>query len=218
MAPTNSEESAACQDDEAMPSLSAWYRPASDEQDRRADQQLYAAGLGLVAALALVVATLLWLGGWFDISRSSKVREFAPAIEKPAQLGEGATRRSLAASPELARRDDIISPGFRSAPRVLHRPAAAATTPKPPPELLVQEAVRRIERGDVSGARDLLASAGNDPRGLVPFALAETYDPNMLAAWGTRGIAPDIEKAKGLYGEALSLGYVGARQRLDFLK
>jgi hypothetical protein len=92
------------------------------------------------------------------------------------------------------------------------------TTPKPSPELLVQEAVRRIERGDVSGARDLLARVGNDPRGLVPFTLAETYDPNMLAAWGTRDIAPDIEKAKGLYAEALSLGYAGAGQRLDLLK
>jgi hypothetical protein len=90
--------------------------------------------------------------------------------------------------------------------------------PKPSPEALVQEATRRIARGDVSGARDLLAGADNDPRGFVPFILAETYDPNMLAAWDTHDVTPDIEKAKGLYGEALSLGYGAARRRLDLVK
>jgi hypothetical protein len=75
-----------------------------------------------------------------------------------------------------------------------------------------------IERGDVAGARDLLANVDADPSGLVLFTLAETYDPNMLAAWGMRGVTPDIEKAKGLYGEAILLGYAAARQRPDSLK
>jgi TPR repeat protein len=48
--------------------------------------------------------------------------------------------------------------------------------------------------------------------------LAETYDPNMLAAWGIRGVAPDVPKAKALYGEALDLGNARARQRLDALQ
>src|SRR5215831_6656774 len=191
------------------PSLSAW---APD--DRQAGQQLYAAGLGLLAGLVLVVATLLWLGGWLDAQRRSKVRAPALATERSAQRGDGATRQS-AARPDLARRDDRISPG--DARGVFERPAATVTPP-PSPELLVQQALRRIERGDVSGARELLASAGNDPRGLVSFTLAETYDPNMLAAWGLRGIAADIEKAKGSYGEALARGHAAARRRLDSLK
>jgi len=82
----------------------------------------------------------------------------------------------------------------------------------------VQEARQRIERGDVAGARDLLANADTDASGLVFFTLAETYDPNMLAAWGMRGISPDIERAKGLYAAALSLGYAAARQRLVSLQ
>jgi hypothetical protein len=92
------------------------------------------------------------------------------------------------------------------------------TALEPSPEPLVQEAMRRIESGDLLGARDLLASAGNDPRGLVPFTLAETYDPNMLAAWGARDIIPDVEKAKALYSQALSLGYAPAKRRMDFLE
>jgi hypothetical protein len=82
----------------------------------------------------------------------------------------------------------------------------------------VQEARQRIESGDVTGARDLLANAEADPSGLVLFTLAETYDPNMLAAWGMRGIGSDIEKARALYAAALSLGYVAARPRLDALQ
>ena len=100
---------------------------------------------------------------------------------------------------------------------VLNRPATA-TTLRSSPEPLVQEARQRIERGDVAGARDLLANADTDASGLVFFTLAETYDPNMLAAWGMRGISPDIERAKGLYAAALSLGYAAARQRLVSLQ
>ena len=100
---------------------------------------------------------------------------------------------------------------------MLERPATA-TTLRSSPEPLVQEALQRIQRGDVAGARDLLANADPDPSGLVLFTLAQTYDPNVLAAWGMRGISPDIDKAKGLYAAALSLGYAVARQRLDALQ
>ena len=95
---------------------------------------------------------------------------------------------------------------------------ATATTLRSSPEPLVQEALQRIQRGDVAGARDLLANADTDPSGLVLFTLAETYDPNVLAAWGMRGITPDIEKAKGLYAAALAQGYAAARQRLESLQ
>ena len=50
------------------------------------------------------------------------------------------------------------------------------------------------------------------------FALAETYDPNMLAAWGTRGVAADVAKARALYRKALSLGAERAQVRLDALR
>jgi hypothetical protein len=190
------------QGDEAVPSLSTWHSSASSDPDRLIGRQLYAAGLGLLCGLALVATALLWLGGWFDASRGSKVPQPAPAIEKPARLAEDAAPRSPAAEPKLTLRDE--------------RPAVAPTAPSSL-ELLAQEAVRRIESGDVLGARALLASADNDLRGWVPFTLAQTFDPNMLAAWGTRDVVPDIEKAKHLYGRALSLGYAPARQRLDLL-
>jgi hypothetical protein len=214
--------------DEPRPSQSASAGSISDGRSGFVRRRVYAAGLGLIIGLALVAGGLLWLAGWIDPSLRSQVRETGPMDEKAANLGEVA-KWSAVAKPELAARKDLMSPGpsetsetsetseASEASGVLDRPATA-TTPRSSLEPLVQEARRRIERGDVAGARDLLANADTDASGLVLFALAETYDPNVLAAWGMRGISPNIEKAKGFYAAALSLGYAAARQRLDSLQ
>jgi hypothetical protein len=83
-------------------------------------------------------------------------------------------------------------------------------------ELLVQVA-QRIETGDVTAARELLVGADDGEQGAILFALAETYDPNMLAAWGTRGMAADAVKARELYRKAFGLGVARAQNRLDAL-
>ena len=77
---------------------------------------------------------------------------------------------------------------------------------------------RRIETGDVVGAREFLAASENLAPGPLTFALAETYDPNMLAAWGTRGVAADVTKAKSLYFRARDLGVARAQTRIDQLR
>jgi hypothetical protein len=193
-------------------------RPASSYGDRGLRQQTLAAALGLIAGLAAVAATLLWLGGWLGAIRKPKVGEPAPAIDASGQATVDAVPPSPTAKPGSVSRDDTNSPARHGAPGDPTTPAVGGTEPKPSVDNLVQEAVRRIESGDVAGARKLLAGVGNDPRGLAQFTLAETYDPNMLAAWGARDIAPDLAKAKALYGEALSLGYARAGERLNALK
>ena len=62
----------------------------------------------------------------------------------------------------------------------------------------------------------MLAEDGE--QGAVSFALAETYDPNMLAAWGTRGVTADPAKARALYQKAFDLGMARAQYRLDALR
>ena len=84
-------------------------------------------------------------------------------------------------------------------------------------ELLAQ-AAQRIDGGDITGAREMLAGADEGGQGAVSFALAETYDPNMLAAWGTRGVAADATKARALYHKAFDLGVAQAQKRLDALR
>jgi hypothetical protein len=67
------------------------------------------------------------------------------------------------------------------------------------------------------GAREILqAHLGDDNNGRVTFALAETYDPNMLAAWGSTANA-DPKRAKVLYHKAFELG-VPAKLRLEALE
>ena len=83
-------------------------------------------------------------------------------------------------------------------------------------ELLAQ-AAQRIEVGDVTAARELLIGANDGEQGAILFSLAETYDPNMLAAWGTRGMVADAVKARALYRKALDLGIARAQNRLDAL-
>jgi TPR repeat protein len=50
------------------------------------------------------------------------------------------------------------------------------------------------------------------------FALAETYDSNMLSAWGTIGVQGDFAKAKELYAKALTGGIEEADARLKALR
>jgi hypothetical protein len=83
---------------------------------------------------------------------------------------------------------------------------------------LLPQAAQLIESGDVAGAREILDGADDGGQGAVSFALAETYDPNMLAAWGTRGVAADAAKARELYQKAFDLGVARAQTRLDALR
>jgi hypothetical protein len=83
---------------------------------------------------------------------------------------------------------------------------------------LLTQARRRVDGGDIPGAREMLGAADDGGKGPLSFALAETYDPNMLAAWGARGVAADVARARALYRKALSLGVAQAQNRLDALK
>jgi TPR repeat protein len=85
-------------------------------------------------------------------------------------------------------------------------------------EELIARAKRLIEKGDVTGARKMLAATEEVvARGPITFALAETYDPNRLAAWGARGVVADVEKARALYAKAMRLGEARAQWRLGTL-
>jgi hypothetical protein len=84
-------------------------------------------------------------------------------------------------------------------------------------EQILAQAARRISSGDVIGAREMLAAAQGGAQGPVTFALAETYDPNMLALWGSRGVNSDVARAKALYRNALELGVTKANMRLAAL-
>jgi hypothetical protein len=78
-------------------------------------------------------------------------------------------------------------------------------------------AERLIAQGDIAGAREILARVAAEGTPLALLSLAETYDPNVLAAWGVRSAEADTERARHLYTSALVAGVEQARRRLETL-
>jgi TPR repeat protein len=72
----------------------------------------------------------------------------------------------------------------------------------------------KIQQGDIAAARRLLERAADGDDADALLALAETYDPRMLAQWGVIGVKPNVELAKTLYNKAGIRGAKRARERL----
>jgi hypothetical protein len=82
---------------------------------------------------------------------------------------------------------------------------------------LMERANLLVAQGDVGAARNVLERAAESGNAAALFALAETHDPVVLAAWGTLGTQGDVAKAKELYARALKGGIVEAKRRLEVL-
>jgi hypothetical protein len=80
------------------------------------------------------------------------------------------------------------------------------TTKAPPPgsseQRLLQRAAALIESRDIAGARLVLEKAYAEGSSLAAYRLAQTYDPDMLRAWGIIGIRGDPARARELYAIA----------------
>jgi len=74
-----------------------------------------------------------------------------------------------------------------------------------------------LDQGNVSAARDVLKRAAEAGNAQAIFALAETYDPNVLRTSRTRGIGGDATKARDLYAKAYSGGIKTAKDRSQAL-
>lgn len=219
-------------DDEPMPIPSTWRQPTVNNDDRWYRQQTSAAVLGLVAGLMVVVPAVLWLSGWLGgpQTRASVARQQPAAEQKTADI-KTADVKPVRVQVRPVERNEVaaqyVTASVEPRPVTIEPPPAVEQAPAPAPRAepprskaddLLAQAERRIESGDIPGAREVLASNEGTAMGPVIFALAETYDPNMLAAWGTRGVAADVTKAKSLYFKARDLGVVRAQVRLDQLK
>jgi hypothetical protein len=213
-------------DDEPMPIPSTWREPARSDDQRWYRQQMGAAFLGLVAGLMIVVPSVLWLSGRigpikFGTSAERQLAvsssEMAPEIKTLKVQVRSVEKQESAvqyiASSEEAHPQQPIEQTSVTTSDVAERLVEARRV-----EEILAQATRRVSVGDVTGAREMLAAAEDGAQGPVTFALAETYDPNMLAAWGTRGVSSDAVRAKALYRKALELGVARAHMRLDALE
>ena len=83
--------------------------------------------------------------------------------------------------------------------------AARPTAPEVPgnPEVvrLMARANLLLDQGNIGAARIVLERAAETGSASALFALAETYDPLSLSAWGTFGTRGDVAKAQELYAK-----------------
>jgi hypothetical protein len=152
-----------------------------------------------------------------DNRQSERVAELpavtAPAQEPPAPIVvAGASPPALApvaAAPTTVRVDMTARGEAKPNASPSPDPAAVANA-----ERLVRRARDQIREGDISGARLVLERALASGSAQAAFALAQTYDPQMLAQWGAIGIRGDEARARQLYEMASERGLPEAKERM----
>ncbi|MGX7707863.1 hypothetical protein [Methylobacterium sp. Gmos1] len=91
-------------------------------------------------------------------------------------------------------------PAARMEPPAAPMPVGAAETPDE--ERLLARVAILLGRGDISGARLFLTFGVRSGSAKATALLAETYDPDTLAALKVRGLRGDPERASALYRQA----------------
>jgi curved DNA-binding protein CbpA len=95
------------------------------------------------------------------------------------------------------------------------RPTASEAPGNPEPADLMARASVLLSQGNIGVARIVLERAAEMGSARALFALAETYDPVLLSAWGTFGTQGDVGKAQELYAKAFAGGIREAKDRLN---
>jgi hypothetical protein len=214
-------------DDEPMPIPSTWREPVGGDHDRSFRQQMGAAFMGLFAGLLIVVPSVLWLSGWISGAKP-KAETAPPAVFAPGEFANSGGIRTARVPvrtiepPAYAAAAGVVQPRAAASEEAV--PAHTASVAQTRPDDPLQEADARLQKGDVAGARQILAPLEGAPlgesieQGRALLMLAKTYDPNMLAAWEARGVSADVARARALYLKALSKGAGEAMTRLDLLE
>jgi len=139
---------------------------------------------------------------------------FGDELSRPSTDRANSSRETQGHA-EIETAQSITTPEPRSseAPAAAVPPARRGLTPA---EVTAYTALARakIQQGDIAAARRLLERASDSDDADALFALAETYDPRMLAQWGVIGVKPNVELAKTLYNKAGVRGAKRAKERL----
>jgi hypothetical protein len=83
---------------------------------------------------------------------------------------------------------------------------------------LLARASALLGQGDIGAARIVLERAVEMGSVQASFLLAETYDPLILAKWGTLGTRGDAVRAQDLYAKADAAGIKEAKARIEALR
>ena len=164
-------------------------------------ERLHALTIPLAMSVFAIGATATLFRPAFTV-RPPVVALAPPAkVEKPA----AGTPQQVAALPQ----PDGLTTG-RSADVRLPLPAEEVVR-------MVTRGKALMDAGDFAAARLLLNRAADAGDAGATFALAATYDPNVLAAKGARVLTGVPGQEKALFARALTAGVADARQRIDAL-
>ena len=189
----------------------AWYAGPLPAPTKAWSAEVKAGVFGLGAGLCLVVPFVLFLGGWFGGTTSSALAPSAATTQKITPVAASLV------SPEA--RPLVQVQAVRTQPISDQVAPAALTSVKivADPDVILAEVRRSMTAGDIETARLLLAHPVSTGQGEAILLLGETFDPNVLAALGTRGVAADVGRARALYEEAGKRGAATAAMRLKGL-
>ena len=130
--------------------------------------------------------------------------------QRQAEASAAAYQESLAQERARNRDKPVMPAGDKPAPM-----AARPTEPEAPgnagPARLMERARQLLGQGNIGAARTVLERAAKTGNASALFALAETYDPVVLSAWGIVGAPGDVAKAQELYAKALAGGVLEAK-------
>ncbi len=153
----------------------------------------------LVVSLSVVAALMFWPTGAADkLAAAGKAAPSGKSSDKSASLFS-----SLAGG---ERASDVWGAGATQRP-----PLSVEDV------ILLDRAEAMLLRGEVEAARRLLSESANGGNRNARFALAETFDPNILASRGMRIPVADASTARTLYAQALAAGDARAQLRLEGL-
>jgi hypothetical protein len=174
--------------------------------------QLAMALLGFIGGLVLVVPLVLWV-----VPKHASIFPGATAAQPPVVAAQIVTTEpiatpSLVSAPTIAVRDDSPSAEDSGTGRDAHGQASTGNASP------VETARGLIRSGDILGARRILGRPELGQSGQALFMLAETYDPNVLAALGAMDVHAETSMARRYYEAALSQGVAAASPRLEALQ
>jgi hypothetical protein len=147
----------------------------------------------------------------------------APSGDYPIEVyvletGDGPqARRSFLLRVAPSERAAVAAPVATPSPAPATPGIAAAEEPTAPSGLLRDRAMQLLGEGDIAAARMLLLHLAERGDGEAAYDLARTFDREMLAELGAKGVDGDAASARGWYERASQDGNEKAAERLKIL-
>jgi hypothetical protein len=134
------------------------------------------------------------------------------------ETGDGPqARRSFLLRVAPSDRATVAAPAATPAPAPASPGIAAAEESTVPSGLLRDRAMQLLGEGDIAAARMLLLHLAERGDGEAAYDLARTFDREMLAELGAKGVDGDAASARGWYERASQDGNEKAAKRLKIL-